>query len=125
MTNERSRDAVETYLAAAFDGMAPVTVVCRLYERALRHLDDAGTPTSPGFVESLCRAREVVTELRLALDRDVAGAPTAELASLYLFCETRLGDALGARDARPLDDVRRVLGSLLSAWRAIEQREAA
>ena len=62
----------------------------------------------------------IVSELRLALDFDVAGDVGENLERLYLFVESALGRASVERTIEPLAEARGVLVTLLEAWNSVE-----
>lgn len=67
--------------------------------------------------EQIAKARNIVSELLIALDHDAAPELCANLASLYDFCLDRLMLANRHGTSDPLDDVLRVLTPLREAWK--------
>lgn len=116
--------AAEAYKAARFENAPPLKLVQMMYEGALRFLDQAEGHHSSGelarFGERCMRAYAVVTELRLALDRNQAPELADNLAQLYLFAEAELARAVRDESLAPLPPVREVLTTLLDGWKKLE-----
>jgi flagellin-specific chaperone FliS len=66
------------------------------------------------------RADAIVLELRLSLVPVDGSDLTTNLENLYVFCEGRIGQALSTDTHEPLHEARKVLVTLLDAWRRIE-----
>jgi flagellin-specific chaperone FliS len=123
-----SRTAARLYRERAVEGASPVRIVRLLLERALRGIDAAGgadakDPRSE-FVSELCRANEIVLELRAAIDPAAAPDTAAATDALYRFVNDQIHAALAQRDARPALAARPVLATLLDAWRELEKENA-
>lgn len=118
------RAAVSAYKTDNIENAPPLKIVRLLYQAGLRHIDTAARcdPRDPAsaFIESLSRADEVVTELRLALQKDAAPEVADNLEQLYLFVEASLQQAMQERSASGLVGARKVLATLLEAWNQIE-----
>jgi flagellar protein FliS len=116
--------AAEAYKAARFENAPPLKLVQMMYEGALRFIDQAEAHFSAGelvrFTERCMRAHAVVTELRLALDREQAPELADNLGQLYLFAETELSFAAAQATSAPLSGARRVLSTLLDGWKKLE-----
>jgi len=72
-----------------------------------------------GFAAELGRAHEVVAELLLTLDHAAGGAVAANLARLWEFALRHLSLADAERSAERLDEVLRVYGPIVDAFRGI------
>lgn len=117
-------DAVLAYKNDTVENAPPLKLVRMLYQAAMRHIDraaasDPRAPNSP-FIDALCQADAIVSELRLALATDQAPEITDNLAQLYLFVEDCLQTSMRKRSTDGLADARRVLATLLEAWTKIE-----
>jgi len=116
--------AAEAYKAARFENAPPLKLVQMLYEGALRFMDQAEAHHAAGefarFGDRCMRAYAVVTELRLALDRNQAPELADNLAQLYLFAESELSRAVRSDSVEPLPPVRDVLLTLLDGWKKLE-----
>lgn len=116
--------AAEAYKASRFENAPPLKLVQMLYEGALRFLDQAEAHYAAGeltrFGERCMRAHAVVTELRLALDRNQAPELADNLTQLYLFAEGELMRAVRSDSAETLPPVRDVLNTLLDGWKKLE-----
>ena len=91
------------------------------YERALELVTGAEADLAAGremeALERIGGARTALRELAQGLDHSAGGALAQNLHRLYDFCNRRLGDAAGTREARPLSEVAVLLEGLLDAWR--------
>ena len=118
------QNAADAYRQASIENAPPIKIVRMLYQGALRFLDRAAQedPASADskFFEYLERVDAIVTELRIAIDSSVDGAPTEDLERLYLFCEDQIGSAGLERSSERLASVRQVLETLLEAWKGVE-----
>ena len=119
-----SHSAADAYKRESIENAPPVKVIQMLYSGALRFLDralacDPADASSP-FVDSLVRADEIVIELRLALDPEVAPELAGTLQQLYYFAEERINQALTAREHGPIGEARAVLHKLQQGWASIE-----
>jgi flagellin-specific chaperone FliS len=119
------RAAASIYRERVVEGASPVRLVRLLLERALRGIDcasaaDAGDPRSP-FVAELCRANEIVLELRAAIQPAAAPELAAASDALYEFVNDQIHLALARRNAEPARAARPVLAKLHDAWCQLEQ----
>lgn len=119
-----SHDAVRAYKTDTIENAPPLKLVRLLYQACLKHLDtalraDPADPASP-FIDALSCADVVVSELRLALEKDHAPEISANLEQLYLFVEDTLQQAMRDRSAEGLAGARNVLATLLEAWTQVE-----
>ena len=118
------RAAVSAYKNDNIENAPPLKIVRMLYQAALRHIDaavrcDAKDPSST-FIDALSKADAVVSELRLALEKDAAPDVSENLEQLYLFVESSLQTAMTERDGSGLTGAREVLATLLEAWSQLE-----
>lgn len=119
-----TRDAVNAYKTDTVENAPPIKLVRLLYQACLKHIDiaarsDASDPNSP-FIDALSCADLVVSELRLALEKDHAPEIAGNLEQLYLFVEDTLQRAMRERSTAELAGARNVLSTLLEAWTKIE-----
>jgi flagellin-specific chaperone FliS len=123
-----TKEAARLYRERAVEGASPARIVRLLLARALRGIDcamaaDASDPRSP-FVAELHRVREIVMELRLAIEPSVAPETAAATDALYQFVDGQIHSALAQRDGEPARAARTVLETLHDAWSQIEQGTA-
>jgi flagellar biosynthetic protein FliS len=126
--NHQSQAAARAYRERVVDGASPVRLVRLLLERALRGIDcaaaaDASDPRS-AFVPELCRANEIVLQLRLAIKSEPAPEVAAATDALYQFVNDQIHLALARRNAEPARAARPVLATLHDAWCQLEQGTA-
>ena len=94
--------------------------VLRVYEAAIRSLEEAEASAARGETnaDALTKAQQLVGGLMCALDFS-AGEVAQRLLSLYVFVSGRIQETRLARRDAGLGAARRVLETLLSAWREI------
>jgi flagellar biosynthetic protein FliS len=102
------------------------TLLLLLLEAALEREDSAVEALQGGDLglarEHLSFARNVFSELMLALDHEMAPELAARLHRLYLWCLRELARAGSTRDPTIVEGVRKVTQSLLDTWTtAVEQ----
>jgi len=68
------------------------------------------------FRRLVCRADDIVTELRASLDHDPNPRLSEDLEALYIFINGELGKAIIEKDAEPLKNAIRILSTLLDGW---------
>lgn len=118
------QDAVHAYKTDTVENAPPLKLVRLLYQSCIKHIDTAARanpadPSSP-FIDALSCADVVVSELRLALEKDHAPEIAGNLEQLYLFVEDTLQQAMRERSVDGLAGARNVLSTLLEAWTQVE-----
>jgi len=116
--------AAEAYRSGRYENAPPLKLVQLMYEGALRFIDQARGHHAAGeparFSERCMRAHAIVSELRLALDREQAPDLAENLSQLYLFAETELCRAAASDSVAPLGAAHDVLATLLDGWKRLE-----
>lgn len=124
MNTTDQRNVADVYLENAVENAPPVKLVRMMVDGAVRFIDRAiATPARPdrrAFVNWCQRADAIVLELRLSLVPVEGSDLTTNLQNLYVFCESRIGQALATDTHEPLHEARKVLVTLLDAWQRIE-----
>lgn len=118
------QSAAATYQQSAVENAPPLQIVRMLYQGALRFLGqaknlDAGEG-SQAFNALVNQAGAIVSELRCALDHDVAPELAADLDSLYAFVQTEISEATITQDTKHIDAATQVLNRLLEGWMGID-----
>lgn len=115
--------AADQYFRTQVRSSAPLELVVLLYDAALRSTATAREAMLrndiPARKTALSKAMAIVNELQSVLDMERGGSIAGELDRLYTWITSRLVDAVVKQDARPLEDVRRVLETLRDAWHTI------
>ena len=97
-----------------------------LYDGAIRFMDVARARILEGNVSEkgkyIGKALSIVCELRNTLNFDVGGDVPVRLQQLYLFIEDRLIHANMKNDAKQLEEARRIMDILRSAWTELEEQ---
>ena len=116
--------AAAVYKSARYESAPPLKLVQLMYEGALRFLDQGeaalGASDVARFQERSLRAQAVVSELRLALDREQAPELADRLDALYRFAEGEILRSLADQSPAPLAPAREVLATLLDGWKRLE-----
>jgi flagellar protein FliS len=116
--------AASAYKRASIEHAPPLKIVHMMYEGALRFLAQAGSidpkTSYPAFQEKVHRTDAIVCELRASLQPTESGDVSHRLASLYVFVEDKLREALSEKSVEPLAAAREVLETLLDGWKQID-----
>lgn len=114
--------APNAYRESAVLTATPEQLVVMLYDGANRFLTQSAVAMREGRAglagEKLRRAEAIVDELLATLDMSV-GEIAERLQALYLFFKQHLMAARLHQDAAKVDEVRRLMGELRSAWAGI------
>ena len=117
------------YLSAQVNCATPLELIVMLYDAGLRSADAAHEALVTGDIHARRSAMNklmgIIAELQNTLDTERGGKIAADLDDLYSYLLTRLLAAIADRDPRPVDEVRRILGTLRDAWREIAQQPQA
>ena len=120
--------AAKTYQQSSIENAPPVKIVRLLYEGALRAIDRAAIcdPKTErrAFVQQVCRANDIVAELRVAPEREPAPEIADGLERVYEFVQFQFAQAHLHNDIQPLAHARKALATLLEGWRQIELQTA-
>lgn len=123
-----THNAAQAYKQASIENAPPIKIVRMLYEGALRFLDRAELATSEGDFKLrghwISRTEAIVSELRASLDVSVAPEVGQELDRLYEYCQHELSQAYLSQEGSGLSNARKVLRSLLDAWKSVEVHQA-
>lgn len=107
----------------------PLELVRALYRGAIQAVRRARTALANGEIrersQAITKATAIIQELTLSLDRELGGEVAANLAELYVYMHTRLGEANIQQTDAPLADVEKLLAILASAWEQVPEPEAA
>ena len=97
-----------------------VKLVQLLYRGALDSVQSARRFLKAGDIRSrsraISKAMAIVTELSLSLNHETGGELSRNLAELYGYMETQLIRANTEQSEPPLEQVERLLSTLLEAW---------
>jgi flagellar protein FliS len=119
----------DQYLRTQVRSSAPLELVVLLYDAALRATATARDAMVKQDIRTrktaLSKAMAIINELQSVLDLDRGGTIAEDLDRLYTWINSRLLDAVVKQDAEPIDEVRRVLETLRSAWHTIATAPAA
>lgn len=120
--------AADSYFQTQVKSSSPLELVVLLYDTAIRATAAANDALArrdiPARRASMSKAMAVVGELQGSLNMDQGGAVATELDRLYTWMTDRLIEATIKQDAVPVQEVRRVLETLRSAWYDIAKNTA-
>ncbi|MBM3783171.1 MAG: flagellar export chaperone FliS [Acidobacteria bacterium] len=101
----------------------PLELVRALYRGAIQAVRTARTALAAGQIrersEAITKAGAIIQELTLSLDREIGGDVAGNLAELYVYMHTRLGEANIQQADAPLAEVEKLLVTLAEAWNQI------
>ena len=97
-----------------------------LYQGALRFLrqaqDDMRRQDYVHKRQSIDRAAAIVHYLQVTLDSEKGGEISCELNRIYTYMKVRIFDGSAKLDCKPIDEVIRLLETLLSGWEQLAIR---
>ena len=124
-TSYGARSYVQTQTTAA----TPLELVVMLYDAGVRHADAAHDAMVAGDIPvrrtAMNKLMAIVAELQNTLDLSRGGQVAKDLDDLYTYMTSRLITAVSEQDARPIDEVRRLLATLQEGWREIARTQTA
>ncbi|MEM9790602.1 MAG: flagellar export chaperone FliS [Planctomycetota bacterium] len=120
------KPAVNPYLRTQIMTAAPEELRLMLFDGAVkfckqaRHAFDAGD--FHASYEALAKAKKVVLELSVGMDRKQAPDVAEKMGALYTFIYRKLVDANMDRSAGPLDEATRLLEYERDTWRMLIEK---
>ncbi len=121
-------DRYQAYLQDSVLGGNPVDLIRALYEGAIEATQEAGRCLKTGDMwgrsKAVTKATNILTELLISLDHEKGGALSLNLKRLYAYMQSRLLDAHVKQSAEPLQEVERLLNTVLEAWRTVAAKTA-
>jgi flagellar secretion chaperone FliS len=108
------------YISNRVTSASPMELTRMLYEGALQAVQEAVTAHRAGDIlgrgNAVTRAVEILGELRFSLRRDVAPQYCDTLAGLYGYLQRRLIQAHAEKSENMLQEVGRLIQTLLEGW---------
>ena len=115
------------YLRGKVQSADPLTLVCVLYDKALRSVKEArdmlqarDIPTRSNAISKACESLGLLTD---SLDLEGGGEISRNLLALYGYMQSRLLDANLTQSDEALAEVERLLATLQSAWAQLADAE--
>jgi len=119
----------QNYVRTQVESASPMELVVMLYDGAVRTADSAHEAMVSGNIPArrtaMNKLMAIIAELQNTLDVTRGGRMAEELDDLYTYMLTRLLKAITEQDARPIDEVRRLLATLADGWREAARPAAA
>lgn len=113
----------DSYLETEILSASPMRLVELLYRGAIEAVRQARDAVDGSNIaernRQIARAHAILSELLSSLDHGRGGALSLELAELYDYMQRRLNDANFEQTAGPIEEVRRLLETLLDAWTTV------
>ncbi len=120
-------DIAKTYKKTQIESASPGRLIVLLYEGAIDFInrcEEAHKRQAENWIEEFhnncIRAQNIVTELSVALDMEKGGDISKNLMRLYEYTNRRLVEANMTKDLEPMRESRRLLETLLGAWREVQ-----
>ncbi len=118
-----SSSPYQAYIQNSVLGGNPAELVIALYERAMEAIGQAKQCFQKddiwGRSKAISKAHGIVTELSISVEDNKDAALRHNLRRLYAYLQFRLLDAHLKKTREPLDEVERLLGTLLEGWRSV------
>lgn len=108
---------------------SPLQLVIALYEGAVSATEQAKAALASG--EDMARSRaitkavSILAELMCSLDVEKGGEISANLKRLYSYMQQRLLLAHATKSAEPMNEVVKLLSTLLESWRQVSSNNPA
>ena len=113
----------DSYLETEILSASPMRLVELLYRGAIEAVRQARNAVDASNIaernRQIARAHAILSELLSSLDHGRGGALSLELAELYDYMQRRLNDANFEQTTGPIEEVRRLLETLLDAWTTV------
>jgi flagellar protein FliS len=113
----------DNYLKDEVLNADPVKLVTILFRAAIEAVGAARKHLANGSIHErsrqITKAFEIIGELRSALNHDAGGEISVRLAALYVYMQQRLLEANCKQADPPLEEVEKLLATLLEGWYAI------
>lgn len=120
-----SRTALQSYGTQQVMTSSPVKLIALLYDKAIVSLKEAIQAIEDKQIEKRWRANgravEIITHLSNTLDRDGGAEIAANLDQLYEFMLARLLEVDMKNDAKPAEEVIRLLKPLRDSWHRLAE----
>jgi flagellar protein FliS len=117
------------YLLQRVQAASPLELIRILYEAAIQAVDGAQAALHSGEImkrgEAVNKAIEILSELQVSLRRDVEPEYSNALAELYTYMQQQLLRAHTEQSEKVLQEVSRLLQTLLEGWNGAIENLAA
>ncbi len=118
----------DAYLESEILCASPVRLVELLYRGAIEGVRAARAAVDSGQIaernRQIARAQSILCELSLSLDHEHGGGLSRELVELYDYMQRRLNDANAQQLGEPIDEVRKLLETLLTGWVSLSAKNS-
>ncbi len=115
-----AKSPYDAYRRVQAETSSGADLVLLLLRGALRFLDRAQSGVEDDDIQlahnSLTRAQDIISELNTTLDHEQGGDLAGGLESIYTYALERLIEANMRKRVEPIQEVRRLIAELTSAW---------
>ena len=119
----------QNYFRTQVESASPMELVVLLYDGAVRAADEAHeamvSANIPARRTAMNKLMAIIAELQNTLDVTNGGRVAEQLDDLYTYMRSQLLKAIAEQDAKPIDQVRRLLATLADGWREAARMPAA
>lgn len=127
--NSTSYSRYDAYMQNSVVGRSPVQLITALYEGAIEASQQAVRCLESGDIwargKAVNKATSIVTELLISLDMEKGGAIALNLKRLYGYMQSKLIEGHAKKSRAAFEEVEKLLGTLLEAWRVVEWKSTA
>ena len=119
---------IRSYKETQIKTATPGKLILMMYDGAIKNLNQALQDMEDehrrydSISNSLIKAQDIIAELMISLDFDRGGEIAKNLFGLYVFMNRRLLDGNIKKDKAPLEEVRKLLMELRSAWAEVADK---
>lgn len=118
----------DAYKSNEVSTVSQAKLIVMLYDGALRFLDIAlehihNHKRYDVVSSNLIKVGDIISELMVSLNLDAGGKIANDLLAIYVYLKKRLIEANINKDKTILQEVRKHLSELKSAWEEIEKKE--
>ncbi len=119
-------DPYGAYVEGSVFSGNPVGLVVALYEGTIQAIGRARQCLSNndpwGRAKAISKAVEILTELLMSLNHKEGGEISSNLKRLYSYMQCRLLEAHAQKTKAPMDEVERLLETMLEGWRGAVEK---
>jgi flagellar secretion chaperone FliS len=119
-------DPYGAYVEGSVFSGNPLGLVIALYEGTIQAIGRARQSLSAndpwGRAKAISKAVELLTELLISLNHEEGGEISTNLKRLYSYMQCRLLEAHAQKTAAPMDEVERLLETMLEGWRGAAEK---
>ncbi len=119
---------IHSYRETQIKTATPGKLILMLYDGAIKYINLASENINKKYAvydkvsSYIIRTQDIVTELMVSLDFEKGGEIAKSLFSLYMYMNRKLLEANIKKDLKILDEVKKLLMELRSAWAEVANK---